>query len=149
MPDSLQPQGLYSPWNFPDHYPGVDSPSHSSGPNQPRNWTRVSCMAGRFFFFFFILFNLFFNWRIIALQNCVVFCQTSTWIGHRYTHIPSLLNLPPITPTSHPSRLIQSPCLSFLRHKAAGRFFINWTILGKPKVLFVCLCWVLVVSCGI
>ena len=28
-----------------------------------------------------ILF-IFFNWRIIALQNFVVFCQTSTWISH-------------------------------------------------------------------
>ena len=25
----------------------------------------------------------FFNWRIIALQNFVVFCQTSIWISHR------------------------------------------------------------------
>ena len=33
-----------------------------------------------------------------ALQN-FVFSQTSTWISHRYTYIPSLLNLPPI---SHP-----------------------------------------------
>ena len=24
----------------------------------------------------------FFNWRIIALQNFVVFCQTSAWISH-------------------------------------------------------------------
>ena len=37
---------------------------------------------------------LFFNWRIIALQN-FVFCQTSTRISHRYTYIPYLLNLPP------------------------------------------------------
>ena len=41
--------------------------------------------------------SLFFNWRIIALQNFAVFCQTSTWISHRYTYIPSLLNLPPIS----------------------------------------------------
>ena len=41
----------------------------------------------------FLIF-LFFNWRIIALQN-FVFCQTSTWISRRYTYIPSLLNLPP------------------------------------------------------
>ena len=27
-------------------------------------------------------FNLFFYWRITALQNFVVFCQTSTWISH-------------------------------------------------------------------
>ena len=42
---------------------------------------------------------LFFNWRVIALQNFAVFCQTSTWISHVYTYIPSPLNLPPI---SHP-----------------------------------------------
>ena len=39
----------------------------------------------------------FFNWRIIALHNFVVFYQTSTWISHRYTYILSLLNLPPIS----------------------------------------------------
>ena len=43
------------------------------------------------------LFFKFFYWRIIALQNFVVFCQTSTWISHRYTYIPSFLNLPPIS----------------------------------------------------
>ena len=32
----------------------------------------------------FTLFNLFLNWRIIALQNFVVFCQTSTWISHKF-----------------------------------------------------------------
>ena len=50
-----------------------------------------------FFFLTSFLKILFFNWRIIALQNFVVFCQTSTWISHRYTYIPSLLNLPPIS----------------------------------------------------
>ena len=43
-----------------------------------------------------IFFNLYFYWRIIALQN-FVFCQTSTWIIYRYTYIPSLLNLPSIS----------------------------------------------------
>ena len=33
-------------------------------------------------------FYLFFNLRIIALQNFVAFCQISTWISHRYTYIP-------------------------------------------------------------
>ena len=42
------------------------------------------------------LFNYFFNWKIIALQNFAVFCQTSTWISHSYTYIPSLLELPPV-----------------------------------------------------
>ena len=53
----------------------------------------------RFLSFFSFPF-LFFYWRIIALQNFVVFCQTSTWISHKYTYTPSLLNLPPISPLS-------------------------------------------------
>ena len=52
-------------------------------------------------------------------DNCFTefccFCQTSTWISH--TYIPSLWKLPSLSP-SHPSRLIQSPCLSFLSHTA-------------------------------
>ena len=47
----------------------------------------------------FLLYDLFiFNWRIIALQDCVGFCHTSTWISHRYTYVPSLLKLPPPNP---------------------------------------------------
>ena len=41
--------------------------------------------------------KIFFNWRIIALQSFFVFCQTSTWISHRYTYILSLLKLPPVS----------------------------------------------------
>ena len=37
------------------------------------------------------------NWKVIALQNFVAFCQTSTWISHRYTYITSLLKLSPIS----------------------------------------------------
>ena len=44
----------------------------------------------------FLCFYFIFYWRVIALQNFVVFCQTSTWISHRYTYIPSSLNLSPI-----------------------------------------------------
>ena len=40
----------------------------------------------------FFFFNLFFNWRIIALQNFVVFCQTSTWISHILVHYSCLEN---------------------------------------------------------
>ena len=40
-----------------------------------------------------------FNWRMIALQYCVGFCRTSTWISHRCAYVLSLLSLPPI---SHP-----------------------------------------------
>ena len=67
---------------------------------------------------FFLL--LFFNWRIITLQNFVVFCQTSTWISHRYTYIPSCFEPP--SHLSHPSTLVQSPCLSFLSHIAKSHW---------------------------
>ena len=54
------------------------------------------------FIFSFFWSTLFFNWRIVALQNFVVFCQTSTWISHRYTYVHSLLNLPPVSRPTPP-----------------------------------------------
>ena len=43
----------------------------------------------------FFFTKLIFNWDIITLQYCDGFCHTSTWLSHRYTHVSSLLNLPP------------------------------------------------------
>ena len=40
-----------------------------------------------------LTFYFFFNWRIIALQYYVGFCHLSTWIRHRWTYVPSVLNL--------------------------------------------------------
>ena len=55
--------------------------------------------------FFNCLLNLsIFNWKIIALQCCVGFCHTATWISHNYTYVPFFLNLPLTPYTSHPSR---------------------------------------------
>ena len=50
--------------------------------------------------YFSFVFNLFFDWRIIALQNFVAVHQTSPWISHRYTCILSLFYLPPIPDSS-------------------------------------------------
>ena len=63
-----------------------------------------------------VIFFFFFNWRLIALQYCVGFCHTSASICHRYTYVPSLLNLPP-TPI-HPTMLSQRIRLSPLSHTA-------------------------------
>ena len=70
--------------------------------------------------FFYNIFKIywFFNWRITALQNFVVSCHTSTWISHRDTYMPSLLNPAPISLPITPPRLTQSPCLSFLSQTA-------------------------------
>ena len=53
--DSLQPHGLYSPWNSPGKNTGVGSLSplqgffpSSRGSSQPRDQTQVSHIAGRF-----------------------------------------------------------------------------------------------------
>ena len=43
-----------------------------------------------------------FNWRIIALLCCVAFCQTSTWISHRYAYSTPWTSLPP---PHHPTPL--------------------------------------------
>ena len=60
----------------------------------------------------FSFLNIFFNWKIIALQRCVGFCHT-TRIRRKDTHVHLLLNLPPcfipISPlqvvTEHPAEL--------------------------------------------
>ena len=52
----LGPHELYSPWNSPGQNTGVGSLSllqvavpSSSGSSQPREWTQVACIAGKFF----------------------------------------------------------------------------------------------------
>ena len=72
------------------------------------------CFSIPFFFCHFI----FLNCRILALQNFVLFCQTSTRISHRYTHVPSAPASLPSPSPSHPSGLSESSCLSSLSHTA-------------------------------
>ena len=76
----------------------------------------LDCMLILCLTLYIYVYNLFiFYWRRIALQNFIVFCQTSIWISHRYTFIPSLLNLPPITPPFHPYVLLfEEPSLFLL-----------------------------------
>ena len=63
--------------------------------NKPVLFQFISWVSHYSFLFMFLL-------RIIAWQNFVVFCQTSTRISHRYTCIPSLLNLPLISFPTRP-----------------------------------------------
>ena len=48
MSDSLQPHGLYRPWNSPGQNTGVFC-SLLQGSSQPKDQTQVSYIAGRFF----------------------------------------------------------------------------------------------------
>ena len=63
-----------------------------------------------------------FNSRIIALQYCVGFCHTSTWISHRYTYVslPWTSLPPPIL--SRLSRLPQ--CTRFELAASHGKFLL-------------------------
>ena len=79
-------------------------------------------------YFLFLIKKKKINWRIVALQNVVVFCHTSTRVRHKCTHVPSLLDFPPISlPIPHFS-LSQSPCLSSLSHIAKSHWLsvLQW-----------------------
>ena len=49
LSNSLQPHGLYSPWNSPGQDTGVGSLSFLQGIFPTRDQTQVSCIADRFF----------------------------------------------------------------------------------------------------
>ena len=59
--------------------------------------------------------KMFFNfyWRIISLQNCVGFCQKSTWVSHRYTYAPSLSNLLTTSLPTPPLYFVTEPQFEF------------------------------------
>ena len=68
-----------------------------------------------------------FNWRLIALQYSVGFCPLSTSISHRYTYIPSLLNLPPSSQRGKERvEWIKRAALKHLHHH-----MWNWTASGN------------------
>ena len=109
----------------------------SRGSSWPRDQTWVSFTADRFFTVWstkevqlikrkqinyslmWTIWLFFLNWSIVALQCCVSFCYTTTWISSKYTYMPSLLSLPP-TPPSHPPRSSQSQELSSLCYSAVS-----------------------------
>ena len=120
MSDSLQPHGLYSPWNSPGQNTGVDSLSllqgifptqgsipglphcrrilnqlsHKGSPrilewvayplssrsSRPRNWTGVSCIAGRFSPNLKYLRPFCFPiWNLPTLLEALIFSLSSVW----------------------------------------------------------------------
>jgi len=76
------------------------------------------------------VFRFIFNWRIIALQYCVGFCHTTTWISRKHTRIPTLLSLPP----HPPSRLSQSTQLSSPCYMATS----HWSSVSHTVTTFQC-----------
>ena len=71
----------------------------------PGSWwfTPINVFLYKFFSFNSFFFLIIFKWRIIALECCVGFYRTTTWISCKNPCIPSLLNLPPTS--AHPAPL--------------------------------------------
>ena len=82
--------------------------SSASALGQLRIWwgRKIHKQTAPFFFFF--------KWRIIALQCCVGFRHTTTWINAKDTYISFLLSLLLTSPPSCSSRSSQSTKLSSL-----------------------------------
>lgn len=74
------------------------------------------------------LFKKIFCWRIVTLQHCAGFCHTSTWLSHRYIHIPSPWTPFPAPSPPHASRLSEhrlwAPCI--IRQGPAGCLSCMW-----------------------
>ena len=67
----------------------------------------------------------------------MVFCHTSTRISHRYTHVPSLPDVPPISSPPHPSACHRVPVwVPWLIQKILfGYLFHIWLDIQKTKIM--------------
>ena len=108
-------------------------------PRWGRVWERRSASEGLLIYRELIsfFFNLFFNWRKIALQCSVDFCHTGTQISCNYAYITSLLSLPSL-PTTYPSMSSQNSRLGSLCHTVTSH---QLSILHM--VVYVCRCYFL------
>ena len=111
---------------------------HLSHQQSPRilEWVAYPIQSLAIFFPRLLFFFIYFNWRIITLQYCDGFCHTSTWIGHRYTCIPHILNPTPTSlPTPIPLGCLRAPALGVLLHASN----LHWSsILHIVMYMFQC-----------
>ena len=95
-----------------------------------------------------LLFILFFNWSTIALQCCVSFCCTKTWISYMYIYIspPSgaSLSLPPRSSRSSQSTRLGSLCYTETSHKLSTVQMVVYIyqcyVLNSSHPVFLLLC---------
>ena len=79
-------------------------------------------------------FKFIFNWRIITLQCCAVFCCTTAWISSKYMYILSFWNLPPNSPFQPSQHQVGFPML--YRY---FQIFYPWWCVYVNATLAVCL----------
>ena len=82
-------------------------------------WTFVGKVISPLFIFFLSFLQLiYFNWRLIILQYCSLFCDTLTWISHGYTCIPHPEPPSHLLPHPIPQGHSSAPALSTLSHSS-------------------------------
>ena len=106
--------GIKRPWPFLRYVKIWHGASHTGFEVRNPGWVIYppECTSASFFSVFFkmririSIFIYFFNLKIMALQNFVVFCQTSTWISRDDEYIHEYIHPCPCEPSSHlPSHL--------------------------------------------
>ena len=101
-------------WNLPR--PGIHPVSPAfAGTTEPPGKSR-----SRILFVPFI-----FNWSLIELQYYVSFCQTSTWISHRYTYVLESPSLFRPHPTLLRSRILKLGFSFFILNRHFFFFFLR------------------------
>ena len=100
---------------------------------------RLFCIVGYYKKLNYSFLKFIFNWKTIALQCCVGFCYTTTWISHKCTYIPFLLNL---LPTPHPTSLGHhramgwAPCV--IQQLLTSSLFYTWWCIYVNASLSLC-----------
>ena len=97
-------EGTGNPVQYPLEIPWTEEPgglqstgSQRVGHDRETNICTSSCKPQKLFFLFKNVFI--FSWRIIALQNCVGFCHTSTWRQRKF--IVAVLDTRSLTSRCH------------------------------------------------
>ena len=69
QPHGLEPTGLLCYWDFPGKNTGLVAISPSRGSSWPRDWTHISCIAGRFF-------THWATWESLQRAHCLQFLSS-------------------------------------------------------------------------
>ena len=132
--DSLWPHGLYSPWNSPGQNTGVATGAavpFSRGSSQPRDWTQVSRIAGRFLTIWATREAC--SWVVPFLINwymCVYACPVPQWCPlfcDPMDYNPSGSSVPRVSQ----ARILEWVAISFSRGSSQPKDLTHVSCIGR------------------